>query len=268
MTSTLPPRTTRRVDPVTLQVLVSRLSGIVQEMQESVFRTGYSTIIRESHDASCMLMDANGDIVGSHAVAPLHAGSLMATARAFKATFGADMAPGDAYITNHPYMSGVAHSVDMAVITPVFYDGALIAFSGGIAHKSDLGGVIPGTGYGQARELFQEGIMYPPVRLVRAGEWVRDVETVLRANSRTPDLIMGDIRGQLGVARLGERPTSTISRPSTCERRSRAGRTVRSNPKRSWTPTGSISTAASGTTCGWRRRATACTSTTAAATIK
>jgi N-methylhydantoinase B len=208
MTSTLPPRTTRRVDPVTLQVLVSRLSGIVQEMQESVFRTGYSTIIRESHDASCMLMDANGDIVGSHAVAPLHAGSLMATARAFKATFGADMAPGDAYITNHPYMSGVAHSVDMAVITPVFYDGALIAFSGGIAHKSDLGGVIPGTGYGQARELFQEGIMYPPVRLVRAGEWVRDVETVLRANSRTPDLIMGDIRGQLGVARLGERRLS------------------------------------------------------------
>ncbi len=95
--------TTRRVDPVTLQVLVSRLSGIVQEMQESVFRTGYSTIIRESHDASCMLMDANGDIVGSHAVAPLHAGSLMATARAFKAAFGDDMGPGDAYITNHPY---------------------------------------------------------------------------------------------------------------------------------------------------------------------
>ena len=129
----------------------------------------------------------------------------MATARAFKATFGDDMAPGDAYITNHPYMSGVAHSVDMAVVTPFFSDGKLIAFSGGIAHKSDLGGVIPGTGYGQARELFQEGIMYPPVRLVRGGEWVRDVETILRANSRTPDLIMGDIRGQIGVARLGER---------------------------------------------------------------
>ena len=64
MTSTLAARTTRRVDPVTFQVLHSRLAGIVQEMQESVFRTGYSTIIRESHDASCMLMDANGDIVG------------------------------------------------------------------------------------------------------------------------------------------------------------------------------------------------------------
>jgi N-methylhydantoinase B len=208
MTSTLTPQTrqaaSRRVDPVTLQVLVSRLSGIVQEMQESVFRTGYSTIIRESHDASCMLMDANGDVIGSHAVAPLHAGSLMATARAFIKAFGDTMAPGDAYITNHPYQSGVAHSVDMAVVTPVFYDGRLIAFSGGIAHKSDLGGVIPGTGYGQARELFQEGIMYPPLRLIRRGEWVRDVEAILRANSRTPDLVMGDIRGQVGVARLGE----------------------------------------------------------------
>jgi N-methylhydantoinase B len=207
MTTTLQPRrsATRRVDPVTLQVVASRLSGIVQEMQESIFRTGYSTIVRESHDASCMLMDTNGDVIGSYTAAPLHAGSLMETVRAFKRVFGETMTPGDVYITNHPYQSGIAHSVDMAVVAPIFHEGQLIGWSGGIAHKSDLGGVIPGTGYGQARELFHEGIMYPPVRLVRAGAWVRDVETVLRANSRTPELIMGDIRGQVGVAHLGER---------------------------------------------------------------
>lgn len=194
----------RRVDPVTLQVVASRLSGIVQEMQDSIFRTGYSTIVRESHDASCMLMDANGDVIGSYTAAPLHAGSLMETVRAFRRVFGETIRPGDVYITNHPYQSGVAHSVDMGVVAPVFHDGRLIAWSGGIAHKSDLGGVIPGTGYGQARELFQEGIMYPPVRLIAGGVWVRDVETILRANSRTPELVMGDIRGQVGVARLGE----------------------------------------------------------------
>jgi N-methylhydantoinase B len=195
----------RRVDPVTLQVLVSRLSGIVQEMQQNIFRTGYSTIVRESHDASCMLMDADGEVIGEHAVLPLHVGCMPPVVRAIRAAFGADIHPGDAFITNHPYISGVPHSMDMAVMAPVFHGERLIAFSGSIAHKSDLGGVIPGTGYAAARELFQEGVQYPPIRLVSRGEFVPDIEAILRANSRTPDLIMGDLRGQIGVARLGER---------------------------------------------------------------
>ena len=196
---------TRRVDPVTLQVLVSRLSGIVQEMQDSIFRTGYSTIVRESHDASCMLMDADGEVIGEHAILPLHVGCMPPVVRAIKAAFGDDIHADDAFITNHPYISGVPHAMDMAVIAPVFSGDRLIAFAGSIAHKSDLGGVIPGTGYAQARELFQEGIQYPPIRLMVRGAPAPDVETILRANSRTPDLIMGDIRGQIGVARLGER---------------------------------------------------------------
>ena len=196
---------TRSVDPVTLQVLVSRLSGIVQEMQQNIFRTGYSTIVRESHDASCMLMDADGEVIGEHAVLPLHVGCMPPVVQAIRAAFGDDIHAGDAFITNHPYVSGVPHAMDMAVIAPVFHGDRLIAFSGSIAHKSDLGGMIPGTGYAAARELFQEGVQYPPVRLVARGVMQRDVEAILRANSRTPDLIMGDLRGQIGVARLGER---------------------------------------------------------------
>jgi N-methylhydantoinase B len=192
------------MDPIAFQVVQSRLSGIVQEMQENIFRTGYSTIIRESQDASCMLMDADGEVVGEHVVLPLHVACLPEVVRAIRRTFD-DIAPGDAFITNHPYEGGVPHSMDMAVVTPFFYDGRLVAFCGSIAHKSDLGGVVPGSGYGSARELFQEGIQYPPVRFMRAGEVVRDAEAILRANSRTPDLVLGDIRGQVGVARLGER---------------------------------------------------------------
>jgi N-methylhydantoinase B len=198
------------VDPVTFQVIQSRLSGIVQEMQDSIFRTGYSTIIRESQDASCMLLDADGNVVGEHVVLPLHVAALPEVVRAVKASFGDDIRPGDAFITNHPYISGVTHSMDMAVVTPVYYQGRLIAFCGSIAHKSDLGGVVPGTSYGSARELFQEGIQYPPVRFMRAGEIVRDVEAILRANSRTPDLVVGDIRGQVGVGRLGERRMAEV----------------------------------------------------------
>ena len=200
------------VDPVTFQVLASRLSGIVQEMQDAIFRTGYSTIVRESQDASCMLLDAGGDVVGEHAVLPLHVAALPEVVRAVRARFD-DIAPGDAFITNHPYLAGVTHAVDMAVITPVFHDGALIAFCGSIAHKSDLGGMVPGTGSGTARELFQEGIHFPPVRYMRAGTVARDIEAILRANSRTPDLVVGDVRGQIGVARLGERRLAdTIAR--------------------------------------------------------
>jgi N-methylhydantoinase B len=192
------------MDAIAFQVVQSRLSGIVQEMQENIFRTGYSTIIRESQDASCMLLDANGEVVGEHVVLPLHVACLPEVVRAIRRSFD-DLAPGDAFVTNHPYEAGVAHSMDMAVVTPFFYDGRLVAFCGSIAHKSDLGGVVPGTGYGSARELFQEGIQYPPVRFMRGGEVVRDVEAILRANSRTPELVLGDIRGQVGVARLGER---------------------------------------------------------------
>jgi N-methylhydantoinase B len=197
------------MDAVTFQVIQSRLSGIVSEMQDSIFRTGYSTIIRESQDASCMLLDADGNVVGEHVVLPLHVAALPEVVRAVRRAFD-DIVPGDAFITNHPYIAGVTHSMDMAVVTPVFHAGELIAFCGSIAHKSDLGGVVPGTSYGSARELFQEGIQYPPVRFVAAGLPQRDIEAIVRANSRTPDLVVGDIRGQIGVARLGERRLADV----------------------------------------------------------
>jgi N-methylhydantoinase B len=193
------------MDPVVYQVVQSRLSGIVQEMQDSIFRTGYSTILRETQDGSCMLLDANGDVVGEHVVVPLHIASLPQIVRAIRRIFGDDLHPGDAFLTNHPYDGGVPHAMDMGVVTPMFHDGKLAAFCGSIAHKSDLGGVVAGTSYGSARELFQEGIQYPPVRYVSRGTIVRDIDAILRANSRTPELVLGDVRGQVGIARLGER---------------------------------------------------------------
>jgi N-methylhydantoinase B len=193
-----------QLDAVTYQVIASRLSGIVGEMQESIFRTGYSTIIRESQDASCMILDAGGDVVGEHVILPLHVTCLPAVVRNIRAAFD-DIGPGDVFITNHPYLGGVPHSMDMAVVAPVFSEGELIGFCASIAHKSDLGGPIPGTANGNARDIFHEGTQYPPVRLVRGGKTVPEVEAILGANSRTPQLVLGDIRGQIGVARLGER---------------------------------------------------------------
>lgn len=193
------------VDPITYQVLSSRLAGIVQEMNDNIYRTGYSTIVRESRDAGCLLLDADGNVVGNYARASLHITSLPMVVRAIRRDFGDDIAPGDAFITNHPYLADVTHSVDLACATPFFADGRLVAFCASIAHKSDLGGPVTGTANANATELFHEGTLYPPIRYARRGEINLDVERILRANSRTPELILGDLRGQLGVARLGER---------------------------------------------------------------
>jgi len=201
------------MDPVLYQVIQSRLSGIVQEMQDNVFRTGYSTILRESHDASCMILDTGGNIVGEHVIAPVHIACTSFFVRAVLERFAGDIHPGDAFLTNHPYEGGIMHSMDVGVTTPVFSGGKLIAFCASIAHKSDMGGVNPGTHNASARELFQEGVQFPPVRLVSRGTYVEDIEALLRANSRTPSLVLGDIHGQVGVARLGERRLAeTIAR--------------------------------------------------------
>jgi N-methylhydantoinase B len=193
------------VDAVDLEVVKASLSGIVQEMQNSLFRTGFSTIVRESQDASCALMNADGEVVAQHVVLPLHIGAFPACCGAVIKEFGNEIAEGDAFLINHPYQGGSPHAPDMAVITPVFCSGALIGFCGSIAHKSDIGGPVPGSCSGQAREIFNEGLHLPAVRYQNGLKTNRDVERIIAANSRTPDLVLGDIRGQLGADRLGEK---------------------------------------------------------------
>ena len=110
------------VDPITLQVIQARLAGIVQEMQNSLFRTGYSTIIRESQDASCAVLNTRGEVIAQHVVLPLHMGAFPACAEAILKTFSADdIHDGDAFITNHPYLGGSPHAPDMGVFTPIFF---------------------------------------------------------------------------------------------------------------------------------------------------
>src|SRR5262245_11783105 len=195
----------RATDAVDLEVVKASLSGIVQEMQNSLFRTGYSTIVRESQDASCALMNARGEVVAQHVVLPLHIGAFPACTAAIIEVFGASIAPGDAFIINHPYQGGSPHAPDIAVITPVFIGSEPFGFCGSIAHKSDIGGPVPGSCSGQAREIFNEGLHLPAVRYQRSYRPNADIERLIGANSRTPELVLGDIRGQLGADRLGEK---------------------------------------------------------------
>ena len=173
-------------------------------MQNCLFRTGFSTIIRESQDASCALMNTTGEVVAQHVVLPLHIGAFPHCTAAVLRDYGNDLAPGDAFLINHPYQGGSPHAPDMAVITPIFNAGRHIGFAGDIAHKPDIGGPVPGSCSALAQEIFAEGLHLPAVRYQRDFETITDVERILAANSRTPEMVLGDIRGQLGADRLGE----------------------------------------------------------------
>ena len=192
------------VDAVTVEVISQSLGGIVQEMQNSLFCTGYSTIVRESRDASCAILDPVGRVLSQFTVLPLHLGVFPACVRGLLDVYPVDsLAAGDAFVVNHPYLGGSPHAPDMALIAPIVVDGALFGFSASIAHKSDIGGLVPGSSSGQARELFHEGLMLPPVRFSKAGEPVHEVAAIIGANSRTPELVLGDLRGQVGATALG-----------------------------------------------------------------
>jgi N-methylhydantoinase B len=194
------------VDPITLQVIQARLAGIVQEMQNSLFRTGYSTIIRESQDASCAILNSRGEVVAQHVVLPLHMGAFPACAAAILKNFSRpEINPGDAFIINHPYLGGSPHAPDMGALTPIYYNDDWVGFAANMAHKSDIGGTVPGSGSGNAREIYQEGLHLPPVKFMAGARPVKEIEALISANSRTPGLVIGDLRGQVGAARLGER---------------------------------------------------------------
>ncbi|HEX2928771.1 MAG TPA: hydantoinase B/oxoprolinase family protein [Candidatus Binatia bacterium] len=194
------------VDPISLQVIQARLAGIVQEMQNSLFRTGYSTIIRESQDASCAILNTKGEVVAQHVVLPLHMGAFPACAEAILKNYApSEIHEGDAFIINHPYLGGSPHAPDMGVFTPIFYKKEWVGFAADMAHKSDIGGTVPGSGSGNAREIYQEGLHLPPIKFMSRLQPVKEIDALISANSRTPSLVLGDLRGQVGAARLGER---------------------------------------------------------------
>ncbi|WP_329454864.1 hydantoinase B/oxoprolinase family protein [Streptomyces sp. NBC_01497] len=190
-------------DAITVEVIRQSLIGVVQEMQNSLFCTGYSTIIRESKDASCAIADLSGRVVAQYTVLPLHLGAFPETIENILRAYPLEeMRDGDAFLVNHPYFGGSPHATDMAVVAPVVIDGEVFGFSGSIAHKSDIGGLVPGTNSSQAREIYHEGLMVPPVRYYRDFAPSAEIETLLSANSRTPHLVLGDLHGQVGATHL------------------------------------------------------------------
>ncbi|MFL6009033.1 MAG: hydantoinase B/oxoprolinase family protein, partial [Rubrobacteraceae bacterium] len=189
-----------RLDPVTLSVLASALAGIAEEMGAVLIRGSYSSNIKERRDCSTALFDAKGKMVAQAEHIPVHLGAMP---EAVAAIMRSDPEPGDVFAINDPY-SGGTHLPDITLVSPVDYEGEFLGYAVTRAHHSDVGGMRPGSMPSDSREIFQEGIIIPPVRLVRGGEYVDDVLDLLLANVRTPDLRRGDLRAQIAANNIAE----------------------------------------------------------------
>src|SRR3979490_2837852 len=190
------------MDAITIQILRNKIASLVDEMHYHFYRSGYSTIIRESRDFSCVIVDRTGRLI----VAPpmfFHAPVYRHLVGRNLELHGADIQEGDVFVSNHPYEGGLPHVSDMAFVAPVFADGAIVAFAGSIAHKADVGGAVAGSTSANATEMYHEGILIPPVKIWDAGNFLADVERIILTNSRQPELVRADMRAQIAVTRMG-----------------------------------------------------------------
>ncbi len=189
------------LDPVTLSVLVNALEGIAEEMGTTLVRGAYSSNIKERRDCSAALFDAEGRLVAQAAHVPVHLGAMPESVRV---VIAAGPAPGDVWALNDPFQGG-NHLPDVTLVSPLTAGGdEIVGYAATRAHHSDMGGMRPGSMPADSREIYQEGLIIPPVRLMRAGRFVEDVLALVLANSRTPALRRGDFRAQVAANRVAE----------------------------------------------------------------
>lgn len=195
-----------RLDPVTLAVLRGRLEQIADEMDATLYRSAFNPIIAEAHDACHGLYDARtGDtLIQGKSGLPVFVGAMAFAVRAaMQAAEGrGGMQPGDVWLFNDPYEGGT-HANDFKLVRPCFRGGRLYCFLASAAHWHDVGGAVPGNYNPAATECWQEAVQIPPVRILRAGQLDEDVLAILRANTRLPDSLWGDLNGQLAALELG-----------------------------------------------------------------
>jgi N-methylhydantoinase B len=191
-------------DRITLEIIQSSLQAISDEMFAAFRKTAMSAIIYEVLDMGTAITDGEGNLASSGAGIPAFVGVLdKAVTRIIE--LNDDIRSGDIFITNDPFYGGVTHLNDIVLAMPVFAGGERIAWAANIAHWNDVGGMVPGSISNEAKEIFQEGLRLPAVKLVSEGTPIRSVMEILACNSRLPDFLRGDLWAGIAAARVGER---------------------------------------------------------------
>ncbi len=188
-------------DPVSLEIMWSRLVHIAEECWITIYRTAFSTIIGEAQDFGCELFDADAQSI-AHSTRSMPVFNLtlpLAVRQMLRACPKETLTPGDVLITNDPWICA-GHLPDLAIVTPVFRRDALVGLVGSIAHASDIGGTRDSS---LAREVYDEGLQIPPLRLYRAGVLNEDLAAMIGRNVRRPEMVLGDIQAQVTSNHVG-----------------------------------------------------------------
>jgi N-methylhydantoinase B len=191
------------IDPVTLEVIWNRLLSVANEQQDALIRTAFSTIVRESQDLACGMFDTKGRMIAqSISGTPGHINAMASSMKHFLAAFPPDqLAPGDVLITNDPWMTA-GQINDITITSPIFKNGRLVALCANTCHSADIGGRILSA---EAREVFEEGLRLPIMKLFDRGEINQVLTQIVRANVRQPDEVIGDFYAQTASNDAGGR---------------------------------------------------------------
>ncbi len=184
-------------DPVALQVVWTRLVAIADEAAATLRRTSFSPIVRESNDFACVIFDAEGNAMAENTIGiPSFNMTLSRTLSHFLGIRPAgEWRDGDVGICNDPWLTS-GHLPDITIVAPVFLEGRLVAWTGSIAHMADMGGALWSA---DTKEMFEEGLLLPPLLWMREGVVNADIEAIIRGNSRLPDPVIGDIAAQVAA---------------------------------------------------------------------
>ena len=202
------------IDRVTAAVIQNALVYASEEMGIAVRNSAYSPNVKERLDHSCALFDRSGRLIAQAEHIPVHLGSLpWGLARILEAVEREydGMREGDMWVANDPYITGT-HLNDVTLVRPVFFAGTLAGYAASKAHHADVGGSVPGSMPADAADLFAEGVVVPPTRLLRGDCVVEQTVATFRANSRTPDARSGDLRAQIAGNYTGERRLHELRR--------------------------------------------------------
>ena len=194
-----------KLDAFRLDILSSALTALTEEIEITLLRSAYSQVVKEAQDASCAIFTADGRIVAQPVVIPGHLGSMKYMLAACLEAFpNQTLSAGDVLLTNDPYQGG-SHLPDIALFRPIFHQNQIVAFAGCIIHYTDVGGMVPGSNPQRATELYQEGLVLPPVKLQEAGKPNETLLNLIKANVRNPHMFFGDLNAQEAALLTGER---------------------------------------------------------------
>jgi N-methylhydantoinase B len=199
------------LDYTTTEVIKGALTYAAEEMGIALKKSAYSPNIKERMDHSCALFNHRRELIAQAEHIPVHLGSMALAVKTGLETFSGKLNEGDMILLNDPYISGT-HLPDLTLIAPVYYNNQLIAYAANKAHHTDVGGSAPGSLAADVRELYQEGLIIPPVKFVKEGIMDRDLLNLIRSNVRTPEIQIGDMRAQIAANNTGVRRIFEIAK--------------------------------------------------------